>query len=431
MTTARHLIAGIMLVLAFANANAQTINYDESKVRPYTLEDPLRFVDGHKVKSLNDWEKRRTEILQIFQSEMYGQMPPQGSIFTEVIEEGTTLGGFAKRKQVRMWFDSEKKGPKIDWLILVPSEAKGPVPAIISLNYNGNQTVLPDPEIQITDGWLRDSDPIVVGNKATEESRGWFSGQNTRYTFPVGMILARGYAFVTACYGEISPDPDGKEEQERIAYTGFFDMWGQRDPSRKDNTTAVGAWAWTLCRGLDMLEAEDGIDAAKVVVTGCSRLGKAALLAGAYDERFAAVVAIQTGGGGAPLAKRNFGECIATEVNMFSHWYCRAYDKYAGKEETMPFDQHLLLSCVAPRPLLVTGFNEEWFDTKGEFLSLQAASPVWKKFRKSGLPDVAWPDIYDTKAIGKWLGYVRRDQMHGIAACDWTWLMDFSDKHLK
>ena len=165
-------------------------------------------------------------------------------------------------------------------------------------------------------------------------------------------------------------------------------------------------------------------------MTGSSRLGKAALIAGAFDTRFPVVVLNQTGGGGAPLAKRNFGENVATEISMFTHWYCKAYSKYAGHEENMPFDQHLLLSCIAPRALLVEGFDEKWFDTKGEFLALQAASPVWEKLGKKGLPCVDWPNDYDTSAIGVNLGYVRRNLRHGLAVIDWEWMLSFADQHI-
>ncbi len=101
------------------------------------------------------------------------------------------------------------------------------------------------------------------------------------------------------------------------------------------------------------------------------RLAKTALLAAARDERFA-VCAFpnQTGGGGVPLAKRDFGENVSTEMSMFHHWYCKAYGKYIDNEQAMKFDQHLLVAAIAPRRILVQGFNQGWFDTKGEFLAL-------------------------------------------------------------
>lgn len=423
-------IALIMLLVQGTTVNAQQneVNYDKEKIGPYTLEDPLRFVNGKKVKNMKDWELRRQEILDIFQREMYGQMPPKSDVYTEKLEEGKTLAGFATRRQIRMWFKADKTGPYIDWLVVTPNFVKGPAPTIMLLNYQGNHTVMTDPEIFISERWKKENDALgEEGKRICEESRGKFAGQNTRTLFPVGMVIARGYALVTACYGDISPDPDDADEQARLAYTQVFDLWGPRDDSRDDNTTALGAWGWALMRGMDMIEKDDLLDEKRVLLTGSSRLGKAALIAGAFDERFPVVVPNQTGGGGAPLAKRNFGENAFTMNRMFTHWYCKAYRKYAKNEQAMPFDQHLLLSCVAPRALMIQGFDEAWFDTEGEFLALKAASPVWEKFGKKGLPKVNWPDDYDTSAIGQYLAYVRRTEEHGISACDWTWMMDFAD----
>ena len=401
----------------------QEVNYDESKVGFYTLEDPLRFVNGRKVKNQRDWAQRRQEILDIFQREMYGQMPPKNNIYLEQKDEGTTLAGFGLRRQVRMWFRSDRTGPFIDWLIVTPRWVQAPVPAIILLNYRGNHTVLPDKEIIETES-LETPTNLYPGGAA----RGLYANPNEDTYFPVSMLLARGYALVTACYCDISPDPTGVAEQEKYAYQRCFDLWPARDPARDDNTTSLGAWAWGLMRGMDMIEHDARLDASRVILTGFSRLGKAALIAGAFDERFPVVVPVQTGGGGVPLAKRNFGENIAIEVKAFTHWYCPAYRKYARHEDQMPFDQHLLLASVAPRALLVEGFDEPWYDTKGEFLSVKAASPVWEKFCKKGLPRVEWPRDFDTSAIGERLGYVRRSEKHGISACDWTWMLDFADR---
>ena len=427
-------LAGLLAV--FSPMAAQEVNYDESKVKPYVLEDPLVFADGTKVRKKADWPRRRSEILEIFQREMYGRMPaaPEALVL-ETLEEGETLAGMAIRRQVRMYFREDKSGPCVDWLIITPARATGPVPTVLLLNYEGNQTVLPDPEILVTEAWLRtDHKNHVFEHHATEASRGILADPSRIARMPADLIVARGYALVTACYGELSPDPeafltypDGRKMQDTFPYTGIFSLWEERDAQRTDNTTSLAAWGWGLMRGMDMIERDPALDADRVVLTGYSRLAKAALIAGAFDERFPVVVPNQTGGGGVPLAKRNFGETIATEMVNFSHWYCKAYGKYADNEAAMPFDQHLLLSCVAPRALLVEGFDSPWFDTKGEFLSVQAASPVWKFLGKKGLPKVSWPDDFDTSAIGPTLGYVRRSQDHGIAVIDWLWMLDFAD----
>ena len=430
------LIAAALLLPLCLSAQTIPVNYDESKVAPFTLPDPLTFFDGGKVRNAADWQKRRAEILETFQSEMYGRMPEASPIYTEQFEEGTTLAGYGHRRQVRMFFREDHTGPYIDWLIVTPTMWDGPYKTVLLLNYQGNHTILPDPEIPVTGAWLRNDDEFgVTAHRASEGSRGLYHGPETmRSTYPVDMILARGYAFVTACYGEICPDPDeadfGKEGQDAFARSrGVFELWPAADPSRGDNTTALAAWGWALCRAMDMIEQDPQLDRTRVLLTGSSRLAKAALIAGAFDERFPVVVLNQTGGGGVPPAKRNYGENISTETDSFTHWYCRNYDKYALHEDTMPFDQNLIISCIAPRALFVQGFGSGWFDTKGEWISVSSASKVWKKLHRGGLPDVDWPSEYDTSAIGDHLAYYRRTNDHGIACIDWLLMMDFADNN--
>ena len=236
---------------------------------------------------------------------------------------------------------------------------------------------------------------------------------------------------MTACYGEVSPDPDYRfDDMTNFPYTVCFELWGERDASRTDNITALGAWAWALSRGLDLAETHPHLDAKRPVVTGCSRLGNAALLAAARDERFDVCVPNQTGGGGAPLAKRDFGENVSTEMVEFPHWYCKAYGKYVDNESAMTFDQHLLLAAVAPRALLVQGFDVKWFVSKGECLACKAASCTWTFLGHKGLPEGDFPDDFDTSCIGPRLGYVRRSGLHGISGYDWQWLLDFADANI-
>ena len=310
-------------------------NVDPAKVGDYTLEDPLTFLDGRKVRSAADWSARRREILGIFAREMYGEEPPAPeAVVAERTLEKVSAAGFAVLRHYRMWFRTDRSGPSVDWTVWTPRHAKGRVPVILFLNYRGAYELVSDPELPVMTAWTR-SRPGAENHVAGEGSRGQYLDQNGDFVFPLQTILARGYAVMTACYCEVSPDPDVTEpdpryRQDRFAYTGVFDLWGPRDPARDDNTTALGAWAWALSRGLDLAERIPEIDAARAVVTGYSRLGKAALIAAARDERFAVCVPNQTGGGGVPLAKRDFGENVSTENRQFTHWYCRAYAKYAA-----------------------------------------------------------------------------------------------------
>jgi len=404
-------------------------NYDPEKITSYTLEDPLTFVNGQKVTDAGQWAARRREILDIFAGEMFGVEPPPPEVMvTELIDEKSdALAGYAVRSQYRMWFKADKSGPVMDWLVIRPRHATKPVPVILFLNFHGNHQLIPDEDILIPDMWSRDTPERKVF-----PDRGTMCDPNSNSTMPVGMLLSAGYAVMTACYCQVSPDPNSNETEERyrqenFAYTGVFDLWGKRDEGRMDNPTALGAWAWALSRGLELAGRIPEIDAGRNVVTGCSRLGKAALLAAARDERFAVCVPIQCGGGGATLAKRDFGENIATEMRMFSHWYCRAYKKYErNPAKLLTFDQHLLISAIAPRKVLIAGFDSPWFDTEGEFLACQAASPAWEVCGKPGFPQVPYPADYDTSAIGEYLGYYRRTEGHGIADYDWLRLLKFA-----
>jgi len=427
-------LVSVLVGIASIASVARPVNYDESKVGPYTLEDPLTFADGRKLQDATEWPKRRAEILEIFAKEMYGREPPKPeALVCERFEKGETLAGLGIREQVRMWFRKDKSGPHVDWLIVRPAFVKGPVPVILQLNYYGNHDFLSDGQVALPQGcWMQNEElgRYAVTNHCAEAAmRGRLRRTDQRYSFPVETILARGYAFMTACYAEVSPDPDYKvDDMTNLPYTVAFDLWGKRDELRTDNITALGAWAWALSRGLDYAETNPALDAKRSVVTGCSRLGKTALLAAARDERFAVCVPNQTGNGGVPLAKRDYGENVYREIEMFPHWFCKAYQKYVDNEQAMKFDQHLLLACIAPRHLLVQGFDRQWFDPKGEYLSCNAASPVWTFLGLPGLPDTGEPECFSTAAIGEFLGYVRREGQHGISGWDWQWLLDFADR---
>lgn len=423
---------------------ARVPNYDEANAGPYVLPDPLVFEDGRRATDPASWSERRREIVRLYEREMFGRTPPAPeAVVADLVEEGPTALGMGIRRQYRMWFRADRTGPSVDWLVLLPNfiagvhpvvtngsvvcENASPAPVVLFLNYDGNHTLLTDKEVLLPKGaWLR----FTKDYAPQESDRGSQCRTDAESPFPVETILARGYAVMSACYGQVSPDAEHLLDgvSEAMAYTGVFDLWPKRDPKDDDNTTSIGAWAWALSRGLDLAERIPEIDARKSVVTGYSRLGKAALLAASRDERFAVCVPNQTGGGGCPLLKRDFGENVSTMTNSFPHWYCRTFDKYADNESAMPFDAHFLLASIAPRHLLVEGFNNPWFDTKGEFLACQAAGAAWTVCGVPGFAGNRFPGNADTSAIGQRLGYIRRGGEHGINALDWKWTLDFADQ---
>lgn len=437
----------LFVLCAEALAAAAPINIDEAAVPPYELPELMRFADGRPVRSAADWPERRREILGVFAREMFGREPPAPeAIETELVEEGPTAAGLAIRRQYRMWFRGDRSGPWLDWLVVIPNRIVGdepkkdadgrvvcenaaPVPVALFLNYGGNHTLMDDPEIIVpTNAWTRSSGGLAPG-PLNEGNRGRDRATTCRYSFPLESFVAHGVAAMSCANPQISPDVVlSKGDTLDMAWHGVFDLWKDSPTDAPDRITTIGAWAWALSRGLDLAERIPEIDAVRSLVTRCSRLGKAALLAAARDERFAVCVPCETGGGGAPLAKRFFGESVATEMETFPHWFCPAYAKYADNEAEMPFDQHWLLACVAPRALLVEGFNNPWFDPKGEFLSCRAASPAWELHGLPGLPPGEFPPPYDTSRVGPRLGYVRRGGAHGLSALDWAWALDFAER---
>jgi hypothetical protein len=307
--------------------------------------------------------------------------------------------------------------PRMHILIYLPAAAKGRrVPLFLGLNFAGNHTLSPDPGIRLGSVWTR-------GQKrpAAEETRG-----ATASRWPLESILGRGYGIATAYYQEIEPDFDGGIQ---YGVRPFFFKPGQTAPSAA-GWGAIGAWAWALSRAMDYLETDRDVDADRVIVHGHSRLGKAALWAGAQDRRFAMVVSNDSGEGGAALSRRRFGETVADLNRTFPHWFCANYKQYDGREDALPVDQHMLLALIAPRPLYVASAEEDlWADPRGEFLSLVAAGPVYRLLGKQDLGTDRMPAV--NQPIQTTVAYHVRTGKHDITAYDWEQYLTFADQHLQ
>lgn len=417
----------------------------DSGIRDISYGDPLVFVDGTTVTREN-WEERREEIISIFENNMYGRIPEKMQIYTEKFESGTTdvrgntVSGSvpAVREQYHMWFTEDHSGPCIDWLVVRPADSSvsNPAKVILTLNFQGNHAMLPDKQIAIPTCWYDSwADYYITNNRATEAGRGCVLKSGKRYHYPIDYFLDRGYALVTATYGEVCADPEknpGDKPQSYCFETGVFRLWPRNnsDPTRP---MALGVWAWAYMRGMDLVERLPELDKEKVIVTGVSRLGKASLIAGACDERFAVVAPVQTGGGGVPLTKYYLPgkETIQSETTNYTHWFIPSYAAFAGKESTMTFDQHLLVSCIAPRAVFAFGYDNPHFNSPGEFASLKAAAPAWSLWGKEPLPDVVYPDVFCDDAIGRNMAYFHRtkESDHGVKLDEWTRMLEFADRN--
>ena len=417
-------ISCCLLLSSTGHAQKPQPNYDETKVPTYTLPDPL-VVGGERASTAEEWtSKVRSRVLRLFETEMYGKTPggrPANMRMEVKSTDRQALGGVAVRKEVSVRFDDSKDGPGMQILIYLPKDAKGRVPVFVGLNFSGNQAIRPEPGITLTRSWMRNSEGRVVNNQATEATRG---AEARRWA--VEKILAKGYGLATAYYGDLDPDfDDGFQNGVHPLYYRA----GQTRPD-PDQWAAIGAWAWGLSRIVDYLETDRDVDSSRVAVMGHSRLGKAALWAGAQDPRFGIVISNDSGCGGAALSKRAFGETVKTINDAFPHWFCANFKKFNDKESELPFDQHMLIALIAPRPVYVASAEEDrWADPKGEFLGLRHADPVFNLFGKQGLGVDQMPAV--NQPVGKTNGYHIRTGKHDVTDYDWERYLDFADKHFK
>ena len=411
----------LVVTVIAASARPGDVLYEEAKVPGYTLPDPLVLSSGDTVDSPGVWnQNRRPEILDLFKTHVYGESPalPDDIEFKVESVEQELFGGIASRKQVTVYLLSNDKKLSVDLLMYIPSHVKEPVPSFLGLNFAGNQAVQHDPGIALADCWMKNSDAYhTEDNRATEASRGVRS-----FRWPVEMIVARGYAVATACYNDIVPDDP---ELFAAAMDSLFPEY-----TGPDSPGAISIWAWGLRRIMDYLELDPRIDPQRVAVIGHSRLGKTALWAGALDQRFALVYSSCSGCGGAALSRRQFGETVKIINDKFPHWFRGRFNDYNDNVAALPVDQHMLLSLVAPRPLIVASATEDlWADPRGEFLSAVHTGPVYRLLGAAGLETDKMPQPH--QPVGNRIRYHIRKGGHNITPLDWHYVLNFADEWLK
>ena len=392
--------------------------FDQLSVQE-SLPDPLQFADGNPVSTESQWHQQRVrEIRTLFSHYMYGYMPPAEAIQATIDDvDAHYLDGVAIKKQVTIRF-GPKDTPPLHLLLVIPSEHASPSPVFLGTNFYGNHSVLADTTIPLSTQWVPERGAGVKDNRATEDARG-----TSIERWSIEQVIHAGYAVATFYHADADPDKDDFTDGLHAS------MPVHGSVARSDTSWgALSAWAYAIHRSVDYLLQDPDIDGSRIAVMGHSRNGKAALWAGATDPRIALVISNQSGCGGAALSRRRMGETVEAINTRFPHWFSRSFWAFNNNEDRLPLDQHMLISLMAPRPVLVASAEEDqWADPEGEFLALQAAEPVYKLLGYSGLNNESMPAV--NQLIGAELGYHIRPGGHGVGPRDWDVFIQFVNRH--
>lgn len=390
--------------LRLALKTGHVSNYDEAKVPPYTLPDPLVLADGKPVRDARTWRARgRPEIIRLYETEIYGRIPARApKVEWQVAEtENGARDGTAIKKRIVGSIGEAADGPRINLTLHTPANLKKPAPIILLVNFGGGAAT-PPVGAPGRGAAGPPSDPPVAAD-----------------------IVARGWGYATVGYQDIQPDRINTFNQGVIGATLAP---GQQQPA-SDEWGAISAWAWGVSRILDYFETDTSVDAKQIALFGHSRLGKTALWASAKDERIAAVFASCAGEMGPALARRDWGETVDDMAQNFPFWFAGNFQKYVGRWDNMPVDAHMLIALSAPRPVFITGGTaDQWADPIGMFLAEVAAGPVYRLLGKKDLGVAKLPPLDKPLTAGD-LGWHYHTGGHAATPADWTAFLEFLGKY--
>jgi hypothetical protein len=387
------------------------VNYDESKANPYkSLPDPLVLNDGKRITSASAWwSERRPQIVEFFDREVYGRVPantPKVSWKVVSTTRGTDGAIPTTTKKLVGHVDNSAYpaiAVNIEVSLTTPANARGKVPVILEFSFEDypNFKVPPAPPT---------AEPT------------WKQ-----------QLLAKGWGYAILHPTTIQADNGAGLTQ------GIIGLVNKGQPRKLDDWGTLKAWAWGGSRVMDYFETDPAVDAKQVGVEGHSRFGKAALVAMAYEPRFAIAYVSSSGAGGAQLERRNFGERLENVAATGEyHWMAGNYLKYAGPLtlQDLPVDSHELIALCAPRPVFIGGGAtgdaankaDGWADAQGMFLAAVGAGPVYRLLGKKDLGTTTFPPI-ETPLIAGDIAFRQHSGGH-TPAPNWPTFLSFASRYI-
>ena len=391
-------------------------NYDESKATTYTrLPNPLTLNDGKKVTTPEIWwDKRRPEIVEYFDKEMYGRVPKiTPKVNWEVVSTtNERIGDFPAITKKLLGHVDNSAYPlisvDIQLTLTVPANTPRPVPVILEFSFSPE--FLESIKKRMTEAQWK----AMVGNGPPWQEQ----------------VLARGWGYAILI-------PTSYQADNGAGLTeGIIGLVNRGQPRKLDDWGALRAWAWGASRALDYFTTDKSVDSKQVGIEGLSRYGKAALLTMADDQRFAVAFVGSSGAGGAKLLHRTFGEQVENLAGTGEyHWMTGNFLKYAGPltPNDLPVDADDLIALCAPRPVFISSGSQEveggWVDARGMFVAEVAAGPVYKLLGKKDLGTTVFPPI-ETALISGDLAFRQHSGGHTTGP-NWPTFLTFASRYIK
>lgn len=385
-------------------------NYDEAKAGPFSkAPDALTLNDGKRVTTAKEWwTVRRPQIAAAFDENVLGKAPEHvPAVHWEVTSTAREMNGdvpVITKKLLGHVDDSRCPAIKVDieLTLATPANAKGPVPVIMQLDLS--------PEVM---AMLAKRFP----NLAKPKGPTWQQ-----------MVLKHGWGYASYFPTSVQPD-NGAGLTE-----GIIGLVNKGQPPSPDDWGTLRAWAWGASRALDYLETDKDVDAHRVGIAGHSRYGKAALIAMAYDQRFAIGYISSSGEGGAKLYRHIYGEGVGNLASDEFYWMAGNFMKYDGPltVNDLPVDANELIALCAPRPVFISGGatarGDGWVDAKGMFLAEAGANEVYRLLGAKGLGTDAFPPMLTPLTSGA-LAFRQHDQGH-TPMPNYPYFLDWAERWL-
>jgi hypothetical protein len=404
---------------------ANAANYDESKVKPFTLPDPLVCKDGTKVATAEQWwTKRRPEIVEDFDREVYGRVPKDVPAVkwevTETKEEKVGEIPVITKRLVGHVDNSKCPEIKVDiqLTLTTPADARRPVPVMMEFGFGFGGF----------GGRGRGAPGKGAAPKAAPPGGFGFGGGPTWQQ----QVIGKGWGYAIIVPNSIQADNGAGLTK------GIIGLCNKGQARKPDDWGSLRAWAWGASRALDYFETDKSVDAKQVGIEGLSRYGKAALVTMAYDERFAIGFIGSSGEGGAKLHRRNFGELVENLTGSGEyHWMAGNFIKYGGPltPGDLPVDAHELIAMCAPRPTFISygastgqGAEGQWVDQRGSFMAAVAAGPVFRLLGKKDLGTSEFPAV-ETGITGGELAFRQHKGGHTTGP-NWPTFLAFADRYV-